>query len=48
MAKPYSEAEIVDAVNYLFRHEDGDESRPGPARLEVFDSVPWGQPSSAR
>lgn len=31
LAKPYSGADIVDAVDYLFRHEHGDESRPGPA-----------------
>jgi DNA-binding response OmpR family regulator len=39
LAKPYSGADIVDAVDYLFRHEHGDESRPGPARLEMFDSL---------
>ena len=39
LSKPYSGEEMVDAVDYLFRHEDGDESRPRPARLEVFDAV---------
>lgn len=38
LAKPYSGSDIIDAVDYLFRHEHGDESRPGPARLEMFDS----------
>ena len=37
--KPYSAAEMVDAVGYLFRHERGDESRPGPPHLEMFDTV---------
>jgi two-component system, response regulator PdtaR len=37
--KPYSPADMVEAVSYLFRHEHGDESRPGPARLEMFDTV---------
>lgn len=39
IAKPYSGADMRDAVDYLFRHEHGDESRPGPSRLEVFDAV---------
>ena len=39
IAKPYTPAELVAAVDYLFRHENGDESRPGPSRLEVFDAV---------
>ena len=42
LAKPYSGADIVDAVDYLFRHEHGDESRPGPARLEMFDRPAMG------
>jgi len=43
LAKPYSEADMVDAVDYLFRHACGDESRPGPPRLEVYDAaVPGG------
>ena len=37
--KPYSPADMAEAVGYLFRHEHGDESRPGPARLEMFDAV---------
>jgi 1,2-diacylglycerol 3-beta-glucosyltransferase len=37
--KPYSPSDMVEAVGYLFRHEHGDESRQGPARLEVFDAV---------
>ena len=36
--KPYSALDMVDAVDYLFRHEHGDESRPGPAHLELFDA----------
>jgi hypothetical protein len=36
-AKPYSEKDMVDAVDYLFRHERGDESRPGPTHLEMSD-----------
>jgi DNA-binding response OmpR family regulator len=38
MPKPYSGTDIVEAVDYLFRHEHGDESQPGPVRLEMFDS----------
>ena len=37
--KPYSPSDMVEAVAYVFRHEHGDESRPGPARLEIFDNV---------
>ena len=37
--KPYSASEMVDAVGYLFRHERGDESRPAPPHLEMFDTV---------
>jgi DNA-binding response OmpR family regulator len=37
--KPYSPADMVEAVGYLFRHEHGDESRPGPARLEMFANI---------
>jgi two-component system, response regulator PdtaR len=47
LAKPYSGAEIVGAVDYLFRHEHGDESRPGPASLEMYDSGSPDQPSAA-
>jgi DNA-binding response OmpR family regulator len=40
LAKPYSGADMLEAVDYLFRHENGDESRPGPSRLEMFDKAP--------
>jgi len=36
LPKPYSSADMVDAVDYIFRHERGDESMPGPLRLEMF------------
>jgi two-component system, response regulator PdtaR len=39
LSKPYSPADMVDAVDYLFRHERGDESRPPPSRLEMFDGI---------
>jgi DNA-binding response OmpR family regulator len=39
LSKPYSPADMVNAVDYLFRHERGDESRPPPPRLDVFDIV---------
>ena len=39
LCKPYSPADMVDAVDYLFRHERGDESRPPPSRLEMFDDA---------
>jgi two-component system, response regulator PdtaR len=39
IAKPYSPTDMVQAVDYLFRHERGDESRPGPRALEVFDPI---------
>jgi DNA-binding response OmpR family regulator len=39
LSKPYSPAEMVEAVGYLFRHEHGDESRPRPPELEMFDHV---------
>jgi DNA-binding response OmpR family regulator len=47
IAKPYSETDMRQAVDYLFRHERGDESRPGPSRLEVFDTVSAEHPSPA-
>jgi DNA-binding response OmpR family regulator len=47
LAKPYSGEDILNAVDYLFRHEHGDESRPGPARLEMFDGNLPDQPASA-
>ena len=37
--KPYSLSDMVLAVDYLFRHARGDESCPGPLRLEVFEAV---------
>ena len=40
LCKPYSAAEMVRAVDYLFRHDRGDDSRPAPRRLEVFDVAP--------
>lgn len=39
LPKPYSPSDMVEAVGYLFRHADGDESRPGPAHLELFDAA---------
>jgi DNA-binding response OmpR family regulator len=36
-SKPYSPADMLEAVSYLFRHERGDESRPAPLGLEMFD-----------
>ena len=38
MPKPYSTADMVLAVDYIFRHLAGDESRPGPRGLQVFSS----------
>jgi 1,2-diacylglycerol 3-beta-glucosyltransferase len=37
MPKPYSLKDMVLAVDYLFRHERGDESVPPPAGLQLFD-----------
>jgi two-component system, response regulator PdtaR len=37
--KPYTPAQMVAAVDYVFRHELGDESQPGPACLEMFDAA---------
>ena len=39
LAKPYTVPELVASVDYLFRHANGDESRPPPPRLEMFDAV---------
>jgi len=39
LPKPYSPSDMVDAVNYLFRHARGDESRPPPPGLEVFPAA---------
>jgi DNA-binding response OmpR family regulator len=38
LPKPYSPSDMVEAVDYLFRHERGDESRPAPRGLEVFSA----------
>jgi DNA-binding response OmpR family regulator len=38
MPKPYSTGDMVAAVDYVFRHLAGDESRPGPRVLQVFSS----------
>ena len=40
LPKPYTSFEMVRAVDYLFRHELGDESYPAPPRLEMFDNAP--------
>lgn len=40
MAKPYSVTDMVAAVDYLFRHMAGDESRPPPGGLILFDRLP--------
>jgi two-component system, response regulator PdtaR len=37
LSKPYSPWDMVESVDYLFRHEIGDESRPAPPTLEMFD-----------
>jgi DNA-binding response OmpR family regulator len=39
ISKPYTPSELVAAVDYLFRHQHGDESQPRPSRLELFDAV---------
>jgi two-component system, response regulator PdtaR len=46
LAKPYSGADMLEAVDYLFRHELGDESRPGPSRLEMFDASSTDRPTA--
>lgn len=38
MPKPYTIPDMVLAVDYVFRHLAGDESRPGPRGLQVFSS----------
>jgi DNA-binding response OmpR family regulator len=38
MPKPYSVADMVLAVDYIFRHLAGDESRPGPPGLQMFST----------
>ena len=36
---PAAHLDMVLAVDYLFRHEQGDESRPPPVQLQMFDKV---------
>jgi DNA-binding response OmpR family regulator len=47
LPKPYSPLEMVEAVDYLFRHALGDESHPAPLRLEVFDAAGAQPPTDA-
>ena len=42
LPKPYSTTDMVLAVNYLLASLKGDASLPRPARLEVFDNLPYG------
>jgi DNA-binding response OmpR family regulator len=37
LPKPYRTSDMVVAVDYLLAHLQGDESRPRPEALEVFD-----------
>jgi DNA-binding response OmpR family regulator len=39
LARPHEPAEVVPAVDYLFRHERGDESAPRPRTLEMLDGT---------
>ncbi len=39
LPKPYSVADMVEAVTYLLGRLDGDESLPRPSKLEVFDQA---------
>ena len=39
LPKPYQFGDVVGAVDYLFRHEAGDESRPAPRQLEMFHQI---------
>jgi len=39
LAKPYSGPDVLEAVNYLFRHEHGEGSLPRPVHLEVFGAA---------
>ena len=39
LAKPFGPGEMVAAVDYLFRRQQGDESLPAPPRLEMFDAT---------
>jgi len=47
LPKPYSPADMVMAVGYLLAHLSGDESRPRPRGLEVFDGLPDNMPNAA-
>ena len=40
LPKPYRTTDMVQAVDYLLHHLQGDESLPRPAALEVFDPAP--------
>jgi len=42
LAKPYHPKQMIEAVRYLLRHIEGDESLPRPVGLEVFDDHPNG------
>ena len=42
LAKPYHAESMIEAVSYLLRHMEGDDSLPRPAGLEVFDNPPNG------
>jgi DNA-binding response OmpR family regulator len=46
ISKPYSASEMVDAVDYVFRRDRGDESSPAPLKLEIFHPV-LGQTATA-
>lgn len=39
LPKPYRLSEMVTAVDYLFREDLGDGSRPVPARLQMFNQA---------
>ena len=40
LPKPYDARDIVRAVDYLLAHLKGDDTRPRPVGLEVFDQTP--------
>jgi len=42
LAKPYDPHQVIEAVRYLLRHVEGDETRARPAGLELFDHNPNG------
>jgi len=39
LAKPYSGADMLEAVDYLLRRQPEDRPHPRPPRLEVFDTA---------